>query len=156
MEFPLPACPGPRCRSPPTRVTLIGDSVVPGDRVIFSVVSGVGAEMMMFLWGEDGPRLIAVNGKEVSGGMRYLEHWGTRDGGVVLEFTRPAPGEVLRFAVVEHLLRPEELVGEGIFARPPELAPNIKLFSDLAVIRTPVTVDPLAGTVEAAGAGATA
>ena len=135
VEAPLPV------------VTLIQEGTASGDPLRLSIVSGLGAEMMI-VRSEDASRILAVNGREApSGGLQYIEHWGVTDGGMMLGFELPASGEILSFFVVEHLLRPEELLGEGSFARPRELAPNVRAFSDRAVIRTPVSVDPLSGTV---------
>jgi hypothetical protein len=39
--------------------------------------------------------------------------------------------------VVEHLLRPQELLGPEAFQRPATLAPDITWLSDRAVLRTP-------------------
>ena len=114
-----------------------------------TVTSEVGAEMMLFRFGEGGPRLAALNGRSLPGGGRpsRIEHWGTADGGVVLDFEQPAGVGEVRFTVVEHHLRPGELLGTDRFARPPELAPNIRMLSDRAMIRTVFSVDAGTGAV---------
>ena len=76
-----------------------------------------------------------------------MEHWGEPEGGVLLDFDRASAGDVLHFTVVEHHLRPGELLGNTVFARPADLAPNIRTLSDRAMIRTTVSVDVATGAV---------
>ena len=134
---------------PPPTVSIVADSTVPSGLLRVTVTSEIGAEMMLFRFGEDGPRLAALNGRSLPGGGRpsRIEHWGTADGGVVLDFEQPAGTGELRFTVVEHHLRPGELLGNDRFARPPELAPNIRMLSDRAMIRTVFSVDLGSGAV---------
>ena len=134
---------------PPPTVSVVADSTVPSGLLRVTVTSEIGAEMMLFRFGQDGPQLAALNGRSLPGGGRpsRIEHWGTADGGVVLDFEQPAGTGELRLTVVEHHLRPGELLGNDRFARPPELAPNIRMLSDRAMIRTVFSVD--AGTGEA-------
>ena len=128
------------------------------DMVRVAVTSAIGAEMMLFGFDDDGARPNAVNETALppNGQLVRLEHWGARAGGVLLDFARGPTDDLLRFTVVEHHLRPGELVGADRFSRPPELAPNIRTLSDRAMVRTMVTVD--LGTrevrIEGPGAGA--
>ena len=107
-----------------------------------TVRSGINAEMLLFRFEDKGPQLVAVDDRNLGSGERMLqvEHWGHGPEGVTLEF---APGleRVLRFEVVEHLLRPKEILGPSRFTRPAELAPNVRMSSDRAMILTPVIVD---------------
>ena len=129
-------------------VRLLTNATGAGNRTRLAVESGVGAEMLI-VRPEDDVRVVAVNGIELgSPGRPGIEHWGVAEGGVELDFTLHDEGQVLRFFVFEHLFRPEELLGEGSFSRPPELAPNVRTYSDRAVIKTPVSVDLNAGTVQ--------
>ena len=135
---------------PPPTVSIVADSTVPSGLLRVIVASEIGAEMMLFRFGEDGPRLAALNGRSLPGGGRpsRIEHWGTADGdGVILDFEHEAGAGEVRFTVVEHHLRPGELVGNDRFARPPELAPNIRMLSDRAMIRTVFSVDAGSGAV---------
>ncbi len=135
---------------PPPEVTVVTDTAVAGGLLRISVTSRIGAEMMLFRSADTGARLAAINGRTVSGGAGSwrMEHWGEPEGGVLLDFEPVAGGDgVLRFAVVEHHLRPGELVGNTIFARPDDLAPNIRMLSDRAMIRTVVGVDVATGEV---------
>ena len=135
---------------PPPDVAVVTDTAGAGGRLRISVTSRIGAEMMLFRPGDAGARLAAINGKTVPGGEGSwrMEHWGEPEGGVLLDFEPVADGDgVLRFAVIEHHLRPGELVGNTIFARPDDLAPNIRKLSDRAMIRTLVSVDVATGLV---------
>ena len=134
---------------PDIRVIQDGSS----DLVRLSVTSGIGAEMMLFQWAAAGPQLVAVNGKRRQGSSTgyHLEHWGVPADGVHLDFDVAPDDKTLQFSVVEHLLRPEELLGEGKFDMPRELAPNVRLSSHRAVIRTPVDVDLTTGEVRVGG-----
>lgn len=82
----------------------------------------------------------AVNGRPLPTQERptRVEHWGTPEGAVRLSLELPA-GREPDFTVVEHLLRPEELLGSGFFQRPPHLAPDITELSDRAILRTPAS-----------------
>ncbi len=146
---------------PPPTVTVVTDSTVAPDMLRVSVTSAIGAEMMLFRPGDGGSRLAALNGKAVAArvGSWRMEHWGEPEGGVLLDFERSSTGAVLHFTIVEHHLRPGELLGNTVFARPAELAPNIRTLSDRAMIRTTVSVDVATGAVtfvmaaEGAGGG---
>ncbi len=140
--------------APPT-VSIVSDPAR-DDGIRLAVASSIGAEMMLFRFDEETPRPAAVNetapppGSELS----QLEHWGTRAGGVLLDFSPGPADDLLRFTVVEHHLRPGELVGADRFARPPELAPNVRTLSDRAMIRASVTVDLQTREVRIVGLGA--
>ncbi len=74
-----------------------------------------------------------------SGSLTWAEHWGEPDSLVMLNLALSA-GEPLGLHIVEHLLRPEEIVGlDGMFRRPPELAPDVNAASDRAVFRSSVS-----------------
>ena len=136
---------------PPPNVAVVEDENLPGDVLRVSVTSAIGAERMSFTIPEDGPRLAAVNGLLLPAGSESparLVHWGAPpEGGLILDFIRPPGDPRLSLTVVEHHLRPGELVGAHYFTRPPELAPNIRTLSDRAIIRSQVS---LGATGEAA------
>ena len=134
---------------PPPSVAVVTDTAVAGETLRISVTSRIGAEMMLFRSGDGGSRLAALNGKAVAAraGSWPMEHWGEPEGGVLLDFDRASAGDVLHFTVVEHHLRPGELLGNTVFARPADLAPNIRTLSDRAMIRTTVSVDVATGAV---------
>ncbi len=109
------------------------------------VSSSIGAEMMLFRFGA-GLELTAVDGRPMPGGgtarERTLEHWGSMGDGVALDILAdPQQVSTVEFVVVEHHLRPVDLVGSDPFARPPELAPNVAMLSDRAMVRSRVSVN---------------
>ena len=128
---------------PPPDVRVIEDPALPGDVLRIAVTSAIGAERLHFRIPEDGPRLVSVNGELLPDGAlnTRLTHWGAPpEGGLILDFIRPPGDDRLQFVLVEHHLRPGELVGEEHFTRPPELAPNVTMLSDRAMIRTVVSI----------------
>ncbi len=138
-----PTAPAPVVDVQPPTVARVSDVVVDGvRRMELAVRSEVGAELMVFLFPQDGfGRVTAVNGHAVPTEDRPLrvEHWGTPEGSVLLTMELPPQAEP-DFTVVEHLLRPEEILGSGFFQRPPHLAPDITELSDRAILRTPLDV----------------
>jgi hypothetical protein len=108
-------------------------------RLRLALRSVVGAELLQFRFPEDGSTMpTAVNGHALTfgGGPTVVEHWGEPDPVVILEIELGS-GNVPEMDVVEHLLRPQELLGPEAFQRPPTLAPDIVWLSDRAVLRTP-------------------
>lgn len=145
--------------TPLPSVAVVVDSAGTGDVLRLAVNSVIGAEMMLFRFDDEGAGPTAVNGRELPGGgsSASVEHWGAPEAGVILDFARGPGDDLLSFTIVEHHLRPGELVGADRFRRPSELAPNIRTLSDRAMIRTRVAVDPATGEVRfvsAAGPGA--
>ena len=138
--------------------SIVDDSTAAPERVRLAIRSALGAEMMRFAFGQEGPYLMAVNGKERPGpeAPNVVEHWGTPEGAVVLEFQRSSAGESFEFEMEEHLLRPQELVGSDPFRRPPDLAPDINRGSDRAILRGTVRVDLTTGAVTIGGESAAA
>lgn len=130
-------------------VSVIEDSTSGGLRI--AATSRLGAEMLLFRFPEGSPQPTAINGVALDGSepIRLLEHWGEPVGSVTVDFASSA-GDSLRFSLVEHLFRPTEVVGPEPFRRPADLAPNIRRWSDRAMIRTPFVVT--GGTAVVAGA----
>ena len=129
----------------PPSVMLLGDSVIDGTRhVTMRVRSEIGAEMLAFRF-NGGTRAHSINGKPLDNPETIvgMDHWGEPDGSVELELTLP-PLEAIDVTVIEHLLRPEELLGAEPFERPDGLAPDIVWMSDRAMFRYSVAafVDP--------------
>ena len=119
---------------------MLSDTTVDGTRRLrLAVRSAVGAELVQVRLSEEGPeRITAVNGHPVTAEDRptTVDHWGIPDPYIVLDI-ETVPGAALGLDVVEHLLRPEEVLGPEPFRRPAELAPDITWLSDRAVFRTP-------------------
>ncbi len=153
-DGPYRLAPAPVADIPPIAVTAALDSTAAGAAVRVSVRSAIGSEALAFVLAGEGPELRAVNGEPLPNAERvgYVDHWGAPEGPLELLFARGFRDDTLAFEVIEHMLRPEELVGAEPFRRPPDLAPDITRFSDRAMIRTPVRIDLATGAVTVAGA----
>lgn len=145
-EAPLAAVPAPEA-------ALLSDTLISGRRrVRLGLRSAVGAEMIRVAL-PPGVEFVGVNGAAVGGletqpfspAVRSLVHWGRPASRLEVELEGPA-GEPWELELLEHHLRPEELLGEDRFQRPPELRPNLFAGSDRAVflsrLRIPVPRDP--------------
>ncbi|HSG09086.1 MAG TPA: M20/M25/M40 family metallo-hydrolase [Longimicrobiales bacterium] len=132
--------PGPQVEAPRPEVWALSDTVVDGARLLqLAVRSPMGAELVQFLFpAGGGTRLTAINGQPVPEDSQatLVEHWGTPDPVILLDLEMAAETQP-EMDVVEHLLRPQELLGVEPFQRPEELAPDIVWKSDRAMIRTP-------------------
>ena len=131
--------------APPPAIGIIEDSIVGEERrVSLGVRSRIGAEMLGFQL-EGGTRLLAINGTALEDpeATERADHWGEPEGYVQLDLRMPAD-EAIGLHVIEHLLRPEELLGSAPFERPADLAPNVNRLSDRAMFRysVGVFVDP--------------
>jgi len=130
-------------KPPSVDVWVLEDSARASVRSLrLAVRSAVGAELVQFRVPEGGStRITALNGRPLplEEDATVVDHWGAPDPAIVLDL-EVAPDSELQMDVVEHLLRPAELVGTGAFQRPPELAPDITWLSDRAMIRTPASV----------------
>ena len=107
-------------------------------RALMSVRSRIGAEVLGFQYAEgSGTRLLSINGKAVPdpGSMRWAFHAGEPDPAVLLEFEVPED-EMLELNIVEHTLRPQEILSADVFERPEKLAPDITRLSDRAMLLT--------------------
>ncbi len=123
--------------APPTVVVLRDTADLSVRRLTLGVRSVVGAELLRFRMPDiPGSRLLSVNGRTLSNSeeLEWMEHWGEPDSMVVLDLALP-PEADFNMSVVEHLLRPGELVGPDVFQRPSELAPDVSTESDRAVLR---------------------
>jgi hypothetical protein len=81
-------------------------------------------------------------------------HWGAPEGGTVRVLLRvEADRQHVTLNVVEHHLRPVDVLGDLFFQRADSVAPDASTGSDRVIQRTRVTL-PLAATLPgAAGAG---
>ena len=155
-----PTAAAPVVTAAPPEVVVVHDSIDGDTRhVTLRVRSRIGAEYMAFMYDARGStRLLTINGKALTdpADLVRVEHWGEPDGAIVLELEMP-DDEAIGLHVIEHLLRPEELLGADAFARPPELAPDITRLSDRAMFRYSVGafVDPRHAIVRPGGQGPT-
>ena len=111
-------------------------------RALMSVRSRIGAEVLGFQSAEgSGTRLLSINGKAVPdpGSMRWAFHTGEPDPVVLLELEVPED-EMLELNIVEHTLRPQEILSTDVFERPEKLAPDITRMSDRAMLLTQFAV----------------
>ena len=107
-----------------------------------SVRSRIGAEVLGFQFAEgSGTRLLSINGKAVPdpGSMRWAFHTGEPDPVVLLELEVPED-EMLELNIVEHTLRPQEILSTDVFERPEKLAHDITRLSDRALLLTQFAV----------------
>ena len=142
----VPVTSAPTVDASPPSVVVERDTTFDGARhVTLSVRSQIGAEMLRFQYPEGGTtRLLSINGKTISSPetMRWADHWGVPDSTVLLGLEMPAEATI-QLDIIEHLLRPEELLGADAFARPEELAPDINRLSDRAMFKyRAALVDP--------------
>jgi hypothetical protein len=140
----VPVAPAPVVDAAPPFVTYESDETVDGTRrVTLALVSQIGAEMLRFTYPVGGrTRLIALNGRRIDDpeALQWAQHWGTPDPAVFLTLEMPEGADV-ELNVIEHLLRPEELLGADAFARPSTLAPNINRMSDRAMLLSSIRPD---------------
>lgn len=132
----VPAAVAPIFDAQPPEAWVTSDTVVSGARQVeLRLRSRIGAEAIQLRMA-DGVVLESINGMSLDdpGAIRMAEHWGEPDGFVVLELRMPSDTPI-GVHVVEHLLRPDEIVGEGRFDRPGRLAANVNRMSDRAVFR---------------------
>ena len=141
----VPTAPAPILNASPPEVYVVSDSIFNQTRhVTLQVRSQIRAEMLAFRL-EGGTRLTSINGVAISSPetVTLADHWGEPDGAVVLKLTMP-PTEPIGLHVLEHLFRPEEIVGPDVFARPADLAPNTNWMSDRAMFSYSIAafIDP--------------
>ena len=154
----VPVTAAPLVSAAPPNVSVTSDEVRGGTRrVTLAVRSEIGAEMLRFEPAAGGDtRLVSINGASLStpATLDWAEHWGMPDSAVVLDLEMPASAPIDLF-IVEHLLRPEELLEAGTFARPPHLAPDITRLSDRAMFRFSVAAfaDPRYGLIRRPATG---
>ena len=143
----IPTVAAPVVAAQPPEVTIVRDTIDGTTRrVTLHVRSRIGAELLAFTYdGRGSTRILTINGEKLDAPaqLERVEHWGQPEEHVVLELEMAAD-EPIGLHVVEHLLRPEELLGAGAFARPPRLAADITRLSDRAMFRYSVAafVDP--------------
>jgi hypothetical protein len=134
----IPTATAPVIAATPPSVVVVSDTIQPdARRVTLRVRSRIGAEVLRFAYDrEGGTRMLSLNGAELSApdALVWAEYRGEPENDVVIELTMP-PTESIGLNIVEHLLRPGELLGEEAFQRPSSLAPNILRMSDRAMFR---------------------
>ena len=143
----VPTATAPVIAAPPPSVVVVSDTIQPdARRVTLRVRSRIGAEVLRFAYdGEGSTRMLSLNGAELAApdALVWAEYRGEPENDVVIELTMP-PTEPIGLTIVEHLLRPGELLGDEALQRPSHLAPNVMRMSDRAMFRYSVAafVDP--------------
>jgi len=122
----------------PEPIIVIENDITLGDmrRVIIGVRSQIGSERIRFQYNPaEEMRLISINGTTINNPEEFAwaDHWGIPDPMVYIEL-EIATGKPINLDIIEHLLRPEELLGSQAFSRPDYLAPNITRESDRAML----------------------
>jgi len=141
---------GPETHVAVPLVRVLADRTVGGQRELDLVVgSGLKGEMIGVRIPEDRGEITSVNGISCGGNpgagpVRELVHWGDPEGGVLSVGIRLDAGAAgMHLEIVEHHLRPREVLGEGFFRRDESLLPNAPAGSDRIVQRTRITIsDP--------------
>ncbi|MGD8728315.1 MAG: M20/M25/M40 family metallo-hydrolase, partial [Gemmatimonadota bacterium] len=136
---PTPVADARLVNAPPPEVEILSDSIDGTVRsVSMAVRSNIGAEMLRFQMDPAGrTRLLSINGMAIDqpDSLQWVEHYGVpEDPGVLLQLRMPA-AEPIGLYVIEHDLRPTELLGPGPFERPADLMPDVNAMSDRAVFR---------------------
>jgi hypothetical protein len=134
---------GPEADIPLPSVWLLGDSLVEGERQVeLAIRSRLGAEMIGIHLPGNGGEIVCLGGtlcpSEGGGGpVRTLTHWGVPEGAYLSVTLRiKEPSSPMAVDVLEHDLRPRELLGEGFFRRDPSIIANAPAGSDRMVQRT--------------------
>lgn len=130
----------------PPRITvtsIVADGA--GRRVELAVWSGLFGEMTGIHIPEGAPGWLVGVGDARWGGegapVRSLVHWGAPATPELRVHVQVAPGDSeLSLTVLEHHLRPREVVGSYFFQRPDSLVPDLAMGSDRAIQRTRVRV----------------
>ena len=133
----VPAAVAPAMDTPKPAIIIETDTTIGDIRsVIIGVRSQIGSERLRFHYDPtEDTRLISINGTVIDNPeeLTWADHWGTPAPMVYLELEVPV-GQPISFDIIEHLLRPEELLGPGVFSRPDYLAPDITRESDRAML----------------------
>ncbi len=150
---------------PGPAASVVADTLVASRRLVrVAIRSEVGAERVLVRLPADSvASLRAVDREAVppAGGspspfeVPVLDHWGAPQDSVILDFDMDSAASSLDLVVVEHLLRPGEVLGADAFRRPPTLAPDLSEASDRAMFRSVVRLAFGPGTSAAPGQGTT-
>ncbi len=127
--------------------TVVSSALAGGRRaVVLEVRSGLRGEMIGFVVPDGSPAELTGVGDATwpVGGIpvRRLEHWGLPDGGALrVGLSVPAESAATELVVIEHHLRPREILGDYFFQRPDSLIPSARTGSDRAIQRTTLSVE---------------
>lgn len=142
----VPTAPASPVDASPPIVIIQSDTII-GDtrRVTLGVRSQIGAERLRFQYEPNGgTRLVSLNGIAVEdpASLRWADHWGEPDPLVLLELELGTE-QPIALNIIEHLLRPEELLGAEAFERPDDLSLDVIRESDRAMLLFSIAnIDP--------------
>jgi len=132
----------PQIEVAPPRARVLEEARI-GDRrtLRIAIRSGLGGEMLgLHLPEAASAEWTSVGGAEWpprSTPVREVVHWGRPEGGELeLGMTLDASLSRLEIDVIEHHLRPRELLGDSYFVRPDSIVPDASNGSDRAIQRT--------------------
>lgn len=131
---------GPEAELAPPRARLVEDVVEGGRRRLrIGVTSGLRGEMLGLQLGQ-GAAFAKVGGvplTDASLAATTLTHWGRPpDDELLVDVTLPLESSALELIVVEHHLRPRDVLGEHVFQRADSLIANAAADSDRVIQRT--------------------
>ncbi len=148
-------------QAPGPDVAVASDTLVAGGRSVrVAIRSRIGAERILVRLPADSvASLRTVDGVAVPPPdssrnpleVPVLDHWGGGRDSLTLGFAVDSATTSVELVVVEHLYRPQAVLGEDAFRRPPNLAPNVREASDQVMFRSVVYVSPGTGEVRREG-----
>ena len=152
---------GPASDVAPPRVRVVSDvREGPWRTVELAVEAGLNGEMLaLHVHENESVRITGVGGAswddpQDETPVRGLMHWGLPEGGALRVLLRMgADGGELTLDVVEHHLRPLEVLGPLFFQRADSIVPDVSTGSDRVIQRTRVRLPLASPTATAAGAG---
>ncbi|MDH3270421.1 MAG: M28 family peptidase [Gemmatimonadota bacterium] len=140
---------------PPPVIEVTHDVAEAGRRHLrLKIRPGLDAEMVgLRLAGGTDANFTAVGGIDLGGAsvgtatdgsaVRTLRFWGRSDDGVLdVELSTAADGAPLAFDVIEHQLRPADVLGEDFFVREDSVVPDASTGSDRLIQRVRVYIPP--------------
>ena len=135
---------GPDAVLAPPRVRIVGDGIDGTRRTVrISVASPLGGEMVgLHVPAGTDAALVGVSegpGHVSFAPARSLTHWGTGPGDSTFVDVSLGPGVgAFEILVLEHHMRPREVLGQEFFRRPKHIVPNQDLGGDRLIQRTDV------------------
>ena len=122
-------------------------------RLTVAVRSGLRGEMLGLRVPDGSDAMLSgVEGARFPTPVRSLSHWGVpASGEVTVDVVLGAETAALDLLVIEHHLRPREILGDYFFQRPDSLVANASMGSDRVIQRTRLRVPAWGGATRAAG-----
>jgi len=134
----------------PPDIHIVEDNIRGEERIVrIAIDSRIRAEVVTLVpAGDFAPTLLAVNDRTLhdpSGDAGVngwpLTHWGDAENSLEVEISFPAASEAPQLLLREISHRPEELLGDEAFRRPPHLIASNRGTSDVAIFGTRIDLD---------------